>query len=433
MKTTYSRKTKKSRRAYHVATLGRVKVSVYKRTMPNGSPGFMVANYSGEKRRFDSYTAEADAVEAANRLARQLSERDTKAATMTETQAVEYVRATEVLQPFNVSVGAASEALSAWLKKVGDLAALHEAVKFYAARHKTVTPKRVSAVVAELLAIKKSRGASVRYLEDLRNRLTRFANAFLKEAGHVTTAEIQAWLDTEELAPQNYMGFRRVIHLLFEFAVQRGYAVDNPVNAMERVKVKHGATQIFSPVEIARLLSAATPDFLPCLAIGAFAGLRSAEIERLTWADVDLTGRHIIVSAGNSKTASRRIVPMKDNLAAWLANYGGRTGNIWRGTHEEFYDAQQVTAAASEVKADAEKGIAAQKPVKWKANGLRHSFASYRFAESGDAGRVAGECGNSASVIHKHYRELVKPADAQRWFNVKPESPANVVTMAAAN
>jgi len=32
---------------------------------------------------------------------------------------------------------------------------------------------------------------------------------------------------------------------------------------------------------IARLLAAATPDFLPSLAIGAFAGLRSAEIERL--------------------------------------------------------------------------------------------------------------------------------------------------------
>ncbi len=57
----------------------------------------------------------------------------------------------------------------------------------------------------------------------------------------------------------------------------------------------------------------------------------------------------------------------------------------------------------------------------------------YRFAQTGDAGRVAGECGNSAAVIHRHYRELVKPADAQRWFAVKPaDSPANVVTLAAA-
>lgn len=68
-------------------------------------------------------------------------------------------------------------------------------------------------------------------------------------------------------------------------------------------------------------------------------------------------------------------------------------------------------------------------PVKWKSNALRHSFASYRFAQTGDAGRVAGELGNSAAVVHKHYRELVKPADAEKWFNVKPEAPANVVSI----
>jgi hypothetical protein len=62
---------------------------------------------------------------------------------------------------------------------------------------------------------------------------------------------------------------------------------------------------------------------------------------------------------------------------------------------------------------------------------LRHSYASYRFAQIGDAGRVAGELGNSAVVVHKHYRELVKPADAERWFAVKPESPSNVLTLPA--
>jgi hypothetical protein len=45
---------------------------------------------------------------------------------------------------------------------------------------------------------------------------------------------------------------------------------------------------------------------------------------------------------------------------------------------------------------------------------------------------VAGELGNSAAVVHKHYRELVKPADAERWFAVKPDAAANIVTMPAA-
>ena len=33
--------------------------------------------------------------------------------------------------------------------------------------------------------------------------------------------------------------------------------------------------------------------------------------------------------------------------------------------------------------------------VKWKSNALRHSYASYRFALTGDAGRVAGELGTA--------------------------------------
>ena len=69
--------------------------------------------------------------------------------------------------------------------------------------------------------------------------------------------------------------------------------------------------------------------------------------------------------------------------------------------------------------------------MRWKTNALRHSYASYRFAQTGDAGRVAGELGNSAAVVHRHYRELVKPADEQRWFAVTPEAPANVTPLPA--
>jgi site-specific recombinase XerD len=71
-----------------------------------------------------------------------------------------------------------------------------------------------------------------------------------------------------------------VLHTLFNFAVARAYAADNPVQGVERVKLSGGDVEVFTPVEIARLLEAAaehSPDFLPCLAIGSFAGLRSAD------------------------------------------------------------------------------------------------------------------------------------------------------------
>jgi integrase len=411
--------------------LGRVTVTVYRRRTPSGNPAFMVANYANGKRRFDSYADETLALEAADKLARQLSERDVLAAAMTNEQAAEYAAAVQALAPFNISLPATASTVAECLKLVGDLPNLHAAAKFYAARYKRTERKPVADVVAELLSVKEKRGASARYLQDLRFRLSRFADAFRKDTCNVTTAEIQAWLDGQKLAPQSYQNFRRVLHALFEFAVARGYAADNPVAVVESVKVNGGDVEIFTPSEIARLLAAASPDFLPCLALGAFAGLRSAEIERLEWSDIDLVGRHITIGASKAKTASRRVVPVSDNLAAWLAPYAERQSNVWPGGHEEFYEAQQETAAATGVKADPEKGQKAIAAVRWKANALRHSYASYRFAQTGDAGRVAGEIGNSAAVVHRHYRELVKPADAERWFALKPESPANVTALPA--
>ena len=422
-----SRKAGAKGKAHHIAKLGRVKVSVYQRAAPDGSPCFMVANYSTGKRRFDSYAKEADAKEAAQRLARQLSEGDVISASMTREQSVEYANAAQKLLPIGVSL---TDAVSRFVEAYQVASDVVAAAKFYAARHKRTTPKRVADVVAELLAIKATRGASARYLGDLRYRLGRFATAFVKNIGDVTTAEIQAWLDGQKLASQSYANTRRVVHLLFEFATARGHASDNPVEGVERIKIRNGEIEIFTPVEMSRLFAAAAPDFLPCLVLGAFCGLRSAEIERLTWSDIHFTEKCVVVGASKAKTAGRRIVLLADNAAEWLAPYAGRQGRVWPGEHDAYYEAQQATAAATEVPADAGRNRARKAPVKWKANALRHSYASYRFALTNDAGRVAGELGNSAAVVHRHYRELVKLDDAVKWFAIAPRQPANILPMA---
>jgi len=413
MSATSSRKPKWPRRI----TLGNVAITIYKRTTPNGKTGFMLAYKQDGKRKFDSYPDEATAIDEATKKASRLSTLGVKAAQMSEDDLRACVAAMDRVKPLNLPLLRAVEKLVAAVEIVGDVELVTEACKFFVARNKKTTRKPVADVVAELLTVKQSRGASRRYLEDLRSRLNRFADAFKKDASVITTADIQAWFDEKEFGAQNFMGFRRTIHLLFEFAVARGYAVDNPAAALERVKVKHAATEIFTPKEIEKLLTAAKPDFLPCLAIGAFAGLRSAEIERLEWSDIDFESRHITVGADKAKTASRRVVTMAENLCAWLKPYAQMKGKIWLKSHEDFYQAQQDTAEAA--------GLT------WKANALRHSAASYMFALSNDAGRVAGLLGNSAAVVHKHYRELVKPADAQKFFSVLPLATADALPMMA--
>ena len=70
--------------------------------------------------------------------------------------------------------------------------------------------------------------------------------------------------------------------------------------------------------------------------------------------------------------------------------------------------------------------------VVWKHNALRHSFISYRLAVIQNVNQVAFEAGNSAQMIFKHYRELVRPADAEKWFRIVPDQEANVIQLAGA-
>jgi len=83
--------------------------------------------------------------------------------------------------------------------------------------------------------------------------------------------------------------------------------------------------------------------FLP----GAFAGLRSAEIERLAWSDIDLTGGFIHVASDKAKTRSRRLVPVLPNLAQWLAPYAHKKGKVWNGTPEDLRDVRNETVATA--------------------------------------------------------------------------------------
>ena len=246
-------------------------------------------------------------------------------------------------------------------------------------------------------------------------------NAFQVDIGSVTTGDLQRWLDGLKLGPQSIKNYRATLSNLFGFAEARGYIFKggNPVSDTEAVSAKGGEIHIYSPGELVRLLEAAPADYLPALALQAFAGLRSAEVERIRWAAVDLKGGFIHIGADDAKTRSRRLVPVAPCLAEWLAPYSKRTGPVWPGTANTIRKARAATVEAS--------GVA------WKDNALRHSFASYRMAETQDAARVALELGNSPSIVFRHYRELVKPDQALAWFNVGPGVVAqNVVSIGGA-
>ncbi len=78
--------------------------------------------------------------------------------------------------------------------------------------------------------------------------------------------------------------------------------------------------------------------------------------------------------------------------------------------------------------------IAAKVGMTWVKNGLRHSSCSYRLAVTHDPARVATEAGNSADMVHGHYKALVSEAEGKAWFAVMPATAgADVLPMPQAS
>jgi integrase len=269
-----------------------------------------------------------------------------------------------------------------------------------------------------MIEAKKVAGVSSVYLNDLRYRLGMFADCFQCDLVSLTRDDMQSFFDSIDLSARSFNNFLRALKTFCRFAQDRGWLSKEAdlLGGVKRRKEKSTPVEILTPPEMAALLEHATPEIAPCFALGAFAGLRSEEILKLEWADVTRRPGFIEVAAHKAKTATRRLVPITDNLAHWLGPLRAN-GLLWQNTKPMFHKTRLRVAA----KAD----------VKWKQNVLRHSFISYRLAEIQDVNRVALEAGNSPQMIFRHYRELATPDQARTWFSIAPAASNKVIAISA--
>jgi integrase len=295
---------------------------------------------------------------------------------------------------------------------------LAEAATFYLDHLERI--RRCNVTVAELaeevLEAKRKDGHAPMYIADLRKRLARFCRDFGdRPMAGITVEELDNWLRDLHCAPKSRANFRANVGVLFSYAERRRMIDSNPILRTARPKLSDNPPEIFRVGELSPLLNAANrlfPDVLPMLAIGAFAGLRDAEIKRLEWSEVDLVRGFIEVKASKAKSARRRIVEIQSNLTEWLRPYDKMTGAVVPPNARKKLDLVRKVAGFT----------------RWPKNGLRHSFASYRLAAIHDAPRVASELGHtSPQMLYSVYRELVLPEEAERYWKIAPAAAADNV------
>jgi integrase len=312
-----------------------------------------------------------------------------------------------------------------------------------------------------LLAAKKADGCSERYLESLRYCLGKFEGRYQMNISAVAGTDVDVWLRASGLSPRTRNNIRNSVQTLFGFAKAKRYLPKDhdEIESVAVVKDRDGEIEVFTPAELAEILKSANERMIPFLVLGAFAGIRHSEIQRLDWNNIHFDDGIIEIGAAKAKTASRRIVPIVPNLREWLVKFRQDSGRVVAFNNVAF-ELHIITKRVNEVRRAAwaaAKGIKLKpvepkhkKPAKraraggkqkgdvppgaetakeehwnpfaWKHNALRHSFISYRVANTQDVAKVSLEAGNSPQMIFRHYRELVRPADAEKWFAIGPKS-----------
>jgi integrase len=284
----------------------------------------------------------------------------------------------------------------------------------------------VPSVVASFLTAKMGKGNSVHHMRQLRSDLTSFAEAFVRPINQITRADVEGWLNRRMVAARRWNNLRETLVSLFRFARREGAIGVNlcgpELVERKRVKVK---VETYTPDELQKLLSASPVEWLPLLVLGAFAGIRPMEIcpdprnggekPPLRWENVLWEKRKVDIPAEVSKVGRRRFAALNDTAAAWLQPWRHATGPI-----VPRLDMHKHTSR-----------IAKAAEVTWKNDGLRHSYASYRLAQTQDMASLALELGNSPAMIFRHYLDLKHEEEAAEWFGVLPDAPRNVVRISA--
>ncbi len=365
---------------------------------------YQLAYYEGGRRVQKNFSDKAEAKRVAKQILGELTN-DSKAVEAMATPELESLIAARKVLASGYALHVAVEEHAQAVQKLGKIS-LREAVEFFLRHHRTDVPRLPLSEISELFAKSRERAGLSRQYVYLCGKFTRelaeaFPGLYLSD---LTTATLETWLNGLKLGPATKNNARRVLGTCGAWAEKQGYLLKgyNPFCGMGRYKEIKSGVSIFIPKQIAALLNNASEPLRPYLAIGAFAGLRTAELKRLDWSEIDLGRGYITVAADKAKTQRRRLVPISDNLKLWLAPLREESGPVCA-----HADPQQAAERAG-------RGMV------WAKNGLRHSFISYRLALLHDTARVALEAGNSPQVIFSHYRELVTPEAAQAWFEVRP-------------
>lgn len=252
-----------------------------------------------------------------------------------------------------------------------------------------------------------------KYRKDYKNNLRTLMNSFVEgrdfqNVHKVTKSDIESFIRSKGQEWAQNTAYKRLA-TFFKFCLENQWVAANPMKDVERVDPPRKRPVILTVRQAARAVVATrrkNPEGLAAVSLALFSGVRTTELQKITWDDVRLDDGVVTIDYATAKTGERRIVHLQPAALAWL-KVAKDVGATLPMTQQKWFESLQTCSKAIGKK-------------RWPMNVFRHSAASYMIAELRDAPEVSMELGNSVPVLHKHYREIVTRRDAARFWRLIP-------------
>jgi integrase len=255
----------------------------------------------------------------------------------------------------------------------------------------------------------KRRGATVGFYESkLRGICDVFGEKLMDE---VSRADFRAWAAALEVAETTRAGYVRAARALWRWAAAQEPPLAGPAPTTGMVaSVSSDSTPRWLSVPQVRQLLADDSPWRPALALMLFAGVRVEEVAGtgkppMTWRCVDRKARSIRVPAECAKVTGRARLVQGLPPAVWAWLKPGKD-------EEPICPGQAVNAIK----------WARRRVPGYPKNALRHTFATYAVALTGQPDQVAGWLGHEGGprLVHSTYAGLARKAEAQEFFALRP-------------
>jgi integrase len=205
-------------------------------------------------------------------------------------------------------------------------------------------------------------------------------------------------------APATVVRYLAAVSHAFTIAVNEwGWMESNPVAKVKRPKEPRGRVRFLDDKEREHLLAACqsswNKDLYPIVVLALSTGMRQGEILNLSWKDIDLQRRQLVLH--ETKNNERRVVPVVGHALEVIKEHG-KVRNL----ESDYVFPKGAQSGQTSIRKAWEKAVKDAELEDFKFHDLRHTAASYLAMNGATLAEIAEVLGHKTLQMVKRYTHL---------------------------